>query len=134
MKKLHKLLMTTTVIVSIFGWNIYSTQAQIPTNMENFRKGQTHPLVCDWVQNTTRATNRVVFQSNGTLNIVYGLGNMDIYKWAAPNSSSGTVQLTNGYKMIDFSPRNSLPNRSESYALNQNRILSFLGREYRCKS
>ena len=39
MKKLHKLLMTTTAIVSIFGWNIHSTQAQIPTN-ENLRKGQ----------------------------------------------------------------------------------------------
>ncbi|AFY49043.1 hypothetical protein Nos7524_3245 [Nostoc sp. PCC 7524] len=28
MKKLHKLLITTTAIVSIFGWNIHSTQAQ----------------------------------------------------------------------------------------------------------
>jgi hypothetical protein len=123
--KFHKLLMTTTAIVSIFGWwNIDSTPVVANSS---------HPLVCDWVQTTTPATNRVVFQSNGTLNIVYGLGNMDIYKWAAPNSSSGTVKLTNGYKMTNFSPRNSLPNRNASYSLNQNRILSFLGKNYRCK-
>lgn len=92
--KLHKLLMTTTAIVSTFGlWNIDSTPVVAQS---------VHPLVCDWVQTTTPLTNRVVFQSNGTLNIVYGLGNMDIYKWAAPNSSSGTVKLTNGYKMTNF--------------------------------
>jgi hypothetical protein len=58
---------------------------------------------------------------------------MDIYKWTAPNSSSGTVKLTNGYKMANFSYQRSLPNRSESYALDRNRILSFLGKKYRCK-
>lgn len=123
--KFHKLLMTTTAIVSIFGWwNIDSTPVVA---------NSAHPLVCDWVQTTTPVTNRVVFQRNGTLNIVYGLGNMDIYKWAASNSSSGTVNLTNGYKIINFSYRNSLPNTSQRYALNQNRILSFLGKQYRCK-
>jgi hypothetical protein len=132
MKKLHKLLMTTTAIVSIFGWNILSTQAQIPTN-ENLRKGQTHPLVCDWVQTTTPATNRVAFQSNNTVTILYASGNYDIYKWAAPNSSSGTVKLTNGTRWINFSLSSYPPNRNERYALNKNRILSFLGKTYRCK-
>ncbi|MDB9450196.1 MULTISPECIES: hypothetical protein [Nostocales] len=124
MNKFHKLLMGTTAIVSMFGWNVNIAQAQ---------SNSSQPLVCDWVQTTTPVTNRVVFQSNGILNIVYGLGNMDIYKWTAPNSSSGTVKLTNGYKTTNFSFQGSLPNRSESYALDRNRILSFLGKKYRCK-
>ncbi|GCA69133.1 hypothetical protein MiYa_00657 [Microcystis aeruginosa NIES-2519] len=32
MKKLHKLLMTTTAIVSTFGWNIHSTPVAAKQN------------------------------------------------------------------------------------------------------
>ncbi|MFM6010043.1 MAG: hypothetical protein ACKO99_05255 [Dolichospermum sp.] len=122
--KFHKLLMTTTAIVSTFGLsNIDSTPVMAQS---------THPLVCDWVQTTTTVTNRVTFQTNGTVTIVYGLGNYDLYKWAASNSSSGTVNLTNGIRYSNFSISSFPPNRSERYALN-NSILSFLGKQYRCK-
>jgi len=92
-----------------------------------------HPLVCDWVQTTTPATNRIAFQSKNTVTILYSLGNYDTYKWAAPNSSSGTVNLTNGIRWINFSINSYPPNRNERYALDKNSILSFLGKQYRCK-
>ncbi|MFM6079778.1 MAG: hypothetical protein ACKPCI_14925 [Dolichospermum sp.] len=123
--KFHKLLMTTTAIVSTFGLsNIDSTPVMAQS---------THPLVCDWVQTTTTVTNRVIFQTNGTVTIVYGLGNYDLYKWAASNSSSGTVNLTNGIRYSNFSISSFPPNRSERYALNKDGILSLLGKQYRCK-
>ena len=123
--KFHKLLMTTTAIVSTFGlWNIDSTPVVAQS---------AHPLVCDWVQTTTPATNRIAFQRNNTVTILYALGKYDTYKWAAPNSSSGTVNLTNGTRWMNFSLSSYPPNRSERYALDKNSILSFLGKKYRCK-
>jgi hypothetical protein len=123
--KFHKLLMTTTAIVSTFGlWNIDSTPVVAQS---------AHPLVCDWVQTTTPATNRIAFQRNNTVTILYALGKYDTYKWAAPNSSSGTVNLTNGIRWINFSISSYPPNRNERYALDKNSILSFLGKQYRCK-
>ena len=123
--KFHKLLMTTTAIVSTFGlWNIDSTPVVAQS---------AHPLVCDWVQTTTPATNRIAFQRNNTVTILYALGKYDTYKWAAPNSSSGTVNLKNGIRWINSSISSFPPNRNERYALDKNSILSFLGKQYRCK-
>ncbi|MDB9473250.1 hypothetical protein [Dolichospermum circinale] len=75
MKKLHKLLMTTTVIVSIFGWNIHSTQAQ---NSREFKAidsikdksiliAQSQPSISDTVQFAVNAIHKL--RQQGKINL-----------------------------------------------------------------
>ncbi|MGB3419693.1 MAG: hypothetical protein WBA52_04515 [Dolichospermum sp.] len=70
MKKFHKLLIITSVIGSIFGWNIHSTQAQnspellaiyqVPSHTEDIRKEQTILIA------QSRTTYRCYRDSEGT--------------------------------------------------------------------
>lgn len=75
MKKLHKLLMTTTVIVSMFGWNIHSTQAQNSPEFNTIdsikNKGiliaQSQPSISDTVQLAVNAIHKL--RQQGKINL-----------------------------------------------------------------
>ncbi|MEY3403030.1 MAG: hypothetical protein RLZZ86_2646 [Cyanobacteriota bacterium] len=75
MKKLHKLLMNSTVIVSIFGCNIHSTQAQ---NSPEFNRidsikvrsiliAQSQPSISDTVQFAVNAIHKL--RQQGKINL-----------------------------------------------------------------